>query len=71
MFDSYFLSLYGIKSVFSLSVCLVGAASSSASFFVSFSSSVSSCALILFAMEGSVGAGAFCCLAAGGGGSVS
>ncbi len=68
MFDSYFLSLYGIKSVFSVSVCLVGAASSSASFFISSSSSVSSSALILFAMEGSVGAGAFCCLAARGGG---
>ena len=62
MFDSYFLSLYGIKSVFSVSVCLVGAASSSTSFFISSSSS----ALILFAIEGSVGAGAFCCLAAGG-----
>ncbi len=65
MFDSYFLSLYGIK-LSSVSVCLVGAASSSASLFVSSSSSVSSSALILFAIEGSVGAGAFCCLAGGG-----
>ena len=66
MFESYFLSLYDIKSVFSVSVCLVGVASSSASSFVSSSSSVSSSALILFTIEGSVGAGAFCCLAAGG-----